>query len=78
MGALGLVVNIIILWNTIYMNAALEQLRKEGFLVRDEDVARLSPLIYEHINLLGRYLFTMHEGVARGELRPLRNPGDEA
>ena len=78
LGALGLVVNIIILWNTIYMNAALEQLRKEGFLVRDEDVARLSPLIYEHINLLGRYLFTMHEGVARGELRPLRNPGEEA
>jgi TnpA family transposase len=78
LGALGLVVNIIILWNTIYMNAALEQLRKEGFLVRDEDVARMSPLIYEHINLLGRYQFTMHEGVARGELRPLRNPGEEA
>jgi len=78
LGALGLVVNIIILWNTIYMDAALEQLRKEGFLVRDEDVARLSPLIYEHINLLGRYLFTVHEGVARGELRPLRNPGEEA
>jgi hypothetical protein len=78
LGALGLVVNIIILWNTIYTNAALEQLRKEGFLVRDEDVARLSPLVYDHINLLGRYLFTVHEGVARGELRPLRNPGEEA
>ena len=78
LGALGLVVNIIILWNTVYMDAALEQLRKQGFLVRDEDVARLSPLIYGHINLLGRYLFTVHEGVARGELRPLRNPDEEA
>jgi hypothetical protein len=41
---LGLVVNAIILWNTIYMDAALDQLRAEGFDVRDEDVARLSPL----------------------------------
>jgi hypothetical protein len=30
MGALGLVVNIIILWNTLYINAALEQLASEG------------------------------------------------
>ena len=35
--------NIIVLWNTIYMDAALRQLRKEGLAVRDEDVARLSP-----------------------------------
>ena len=76
LGALGLVVNMIVLWNTIYMNAALEQLRKEGFLVRDEDVARLSPLIHDHINMLGRYSFAIPETVARGELRPLRNPGD--
>src|SRR5208283_5086616 len=46
LSALGLVVNVIILWNTIYMDAALRQLRKEGFLVRDEDVARLAPTIH--------------------------------
>src|ERR1700730_1992455 len=34
----------VILWNTIYMDAALAELRAEGFDVRDEDVARLSPL----------------------------------
>ena len=28
---LGLVVNIIVLWNTIYIEAALNQLKKEGF-----------------------------------------------
>jgi TnpA family transposase len=72
LGALGLVVNAIILWNTIYMDAALTQLRAEGFDVRDEDVARLSPLGHEHINMLGRYAFTLPEQVARGELRPLR------
>lgn len=74
LGALGLVVNAIILWNTIYMDAALGQLRMEGFDVRDEDVARLSPLAHEHINVLGRYAFTLPEQVARGELRPLRSP----
>jgi len=74
LGALGLVVNVIVLWDTIYMDAALDQLRAEGFDVRDEDVARLSPLGFEHINMLGRYVFTLPDAVARGELRPLRNP----
>jgi len=77
LGALGLVVNIIVLWNTIYIDAALAQLRQEGYPVRDEDVARLSPFVHErHINLLGRYSFAVPEAVTRGELRPLRNPND--
>ena len=67
-------VNVIVLWNTIYMDAALNQLRAEGFDVRAEDVARLFPLGFEHINMLGRYAFTLPEPVARGELRPLRDP----
>jgi TnpA family transposase len=31
LGAIGLIVNVIVLWNTIYMDAAVRQLRKEGF-----------------------------------------------
>jgi TnpA family transposase len=77
LGALGLVVNVIVLWNTIYMDAVLEQLRKEGYPINPEDVARLSPLMSDHINVLGRYAFAMPESVARGELRPLRNPTTE-
>jgi TnpA family transposase len=76
LGALGLVVNAVILWNTIYMDAALAEVRAEGFDVRDEDVARLSPLGHGHLNVLGRYAFTLPEFVARGELRPLRRPGE--
>ena len=52
----------------------IAQLRAEGFDVRPEDVARLSPLGFEHINMLGRYAFTLPNVVARGELRPLRDP----
>jgi TnpA family transposase len=74
LGALGLVVNMIVLWNSLYMDAALAQLRAEGYSVRDEDVARLSPLAFRHVNMLGRYAFTLPEAVARGELRPLRDP----
>jgi TnpA family transposase len=76
--ALGLIVNAVVLWNTIYMDAALNQVRNEGFQVLDEDVARLSPLGHEHINVLGRYAFTLPDRVARGELRPLRDPNQPA
>ena len=47
---------------------------EDGFLVRDEDVARLSPLGHEHIKMLGRYTFILPSRIACGELRPLRNP----
>jgi hypothetical protein len=37
---------------------------------------------FKHINMLGRYAFTLPDYVARGELRPLRDPsnadGDDA
>jgi len=55
----------------------LNQLRADGFEVRDEDVARLSPLLHEHINMLGRYSFSVPDAVAKGELRPLRNPASD-
>jgi hypothetical protein len=76
LGALGLVVNAICLWNTRYMNLALDSLRAEGIEIADEDVERLSPLRHEHINLLGRYHFTLAESVRQGEMRPLRDPQD--
>jgi hypothetical protein len=44
------------------------------YLSDEEDVSRLSPLGHEHINMLGRYAFTLPDHVARGELRPLRDP----
>jgi TnpA family transposase len=45
LGALGLVLDMIALWNTIYMAAALNQLREEEYPVMNEDVKRLSPLL---------------------------------
>ena len=76
LSALGLVVNIIVLWNTLYTDAILTQLRSEGYPVQSEDEARLSPFGHEHINMLGRYSFAVPEAVTRGELRPLRAATD--
>lgn len=45
--------------------------------MEEADVARLPPLLHEHINMLGRYSFSVPESVAKGELRPLRDPADE-
>ncbi len=61
LGALGLVTNAVVLWNTIYMQAALDHLRAQGETLNDEDIARLSPLCHGHINMLGHYSFTLAE-----------------
>ena len=73
LGALGLVTNAVILWNTIYMQAALDHIRDQGGVVLDADVARTAPLPIGHINMLGQYPFTLSEKVSRGELRPLND-----
>ena len=58
------------------MDAALGQLEREGVAVKAEDVERLSPLGFKHINLHGRYSFTVPEPIMRGEQRPLRDPNE--
>jgi hypothetical protein len=42
--------------------------------VLEEDVARLSPLKWSHIQLLGRYEFSMSPDLDEGDLRPLPDP----
>lgn len=75
LGALGIVVNAITLWNTRYLDAAVAELRAQGQPVREEDIARLSPLGHAHLNELGRYSFPTLERTT--DLRPLRDPNNE-
>ena len=74
LGALGLVLNVIALWNATYIQAAVARLEAEGHRVDPADLARVSPLLHRHINVLGRYSFTLPKAVANGDLRPLREP----
>ena len=56
LGALGLIVNTIILYNTIYTQRALDHIAATtGSQPRDEDIERLSPLGSDHTTLTGRY-----------------------
>ena len=71
LGALGLVLNMVVLWNTRYLDAALNHLRATGYEVDDEAVARLSPLVRRHINVLGRYRFDREAAKLGERLRPL-------
>ena len=77
LGALGLTLNSIALWNATYIQAALDQLTREGWDISQTDIARVSPLAFKHINFLGRYAFDLPKAVAEGALRPLRNPNSE-
>lgn len=69
---LGLVLNCTVLWNTFYTDRALEQLRAQGYPVRDEDAQRLSAFIRTHIGIDGHYAFHLPD--LGGGHRPLRDP----
>ncbi|MFB9681776.1 Tn3 family transposase [Streptosporangium vulgare] len=76
LGSLGLALNAVIWWNSLYLDAAVKHLREQGFPVTDEMCARLSPIQYDHINFLGRYAFS-RAGVAGG-LRPFHDGAHES
>ena len=76
LGALGLVTYAVVLWNTLYMQAALDHLRRQPQEIREEDEKRLSPLLYGHVNVLGHYSFTLAEQIMMGQLRPLNQPSE--
>lgn len=72
LGALGLVLNCVTLWNTIYLDHALTALREQGYPVLDADVARLSAYVRRHINVHGHYSFQLPD--LTGGRRTLRDP----
>ena len=54
------------------MDSAFKQLRHEGSRTKRRTKFG-PPLVFDQINLLGRYAFSIPESVGRGELRLLRN-----
>jgi hypothetical protein len=69
---LNLITNAVIIWNTVYMQAALDQLRTEGYPIQKEDLVHLSPARFEHVNPYGKYYFPIDQARRRQGLRPLR------
>jgi Tn3 transposase DDE domain len=58
----------IALWNLTYIQAAIEQLTREGWDISEADIARVSPLLFKHINFLGRYAFDLPQAITEGAL----------
>jgi hypothetical protein len=69
---LNLLVAAIILWNTTYLQRAVDHLRIQGHHPAFGDLARLSPLGWEHINLTGDYHWDTSPTLGPNEFRPLR------
>ena len=69
---LNLITNAVLIWNTVYMQAVLDQLRTEGYPMQEDDLAHLSPARFEHINPYGKYYFPIDAASERQGLRPLR------
>ena len=52
---LSLLSNAVLIWNTVQMSRIADQLRASGHGVRDEDLARVSPLAHAHVAPNGSY-----------------------
>jgi TnpA family transposase len=74
---LTVLTNAVVLWNTVYIGDALEELRR-GDDSGDDLAAHLSPALMDHINPFGRYSFDVDQELARTARRPLRRPGASA
>lgn len=73
---LNLMVAAIVLWNTVYLERAIQALKTHGKFVDDALLQYLSPLGWEHINLTGDYVWRQSKQVGQGKFRPLRPFGN--
>ena len=69
---LNLLVAAIILWNTTYLYRTVDHLHNQGHQPAFGDLAHLSPLGWEHINLTGDYHWETFPTLGPDQFRPLR------
>jgi len=72
-----LVTAMVITWNAAYLTAAVEKLRAEGVEVKPEQLARIWPVMSEHINRLGRYELNPDAPKVQTQLSALRLRTDD-
>lgn len=60
------------LWNTVYMERAVDALKRKGMKINEQLLSHLSPLGWEHINLTGDYIWKSNRIPASGKFRRLR------
>jgi hypothetical protein len=57
------------LWNTVYMERAIDALKRKGLKINEQLLSHLSPLGWEHINLTGDYIWKSNRIPASGKFR---------
>jgi len=73
---LNLVTAAIILWNTVYIEKAVNHLKAQGENINEELLKHLSPLGWSHIHLTGDYVWPEKDKFKEGKFRKLRNPNE--
>ncbi|MFT9497650.1 Tn3 family transposase [Anaerosolibacter sp.] len=68
--SLNILINAISIWNTTYLQKAVEHLKSKNELNKDL-LKNIAPLGWEHINLLGEYHFNSKNIPEGNSLRPL-------
>lgn len=69
--ALNIIINAISIWNTLHLTKAVEYQKRSGSF-NEELLHHMSPLGWEHINLLGEYYFNSEKMASLDSLRPLK------
>ena len=69
--ALNILINAISIWNTTYLQKAINYLKRNNEVIDESLIKHISPLAWEHINFLGDYNFEMTNNLESDELRPL-------
>lgn len=61
------------LWNIVYIERAIESLKRKKLPINDQLLSHLSPLGWENINLNGDYVWCNNLKLGTGKYRPLRS-----
>ncbi|PMC34622.1 DDE transposase [Bacillus sp. UMB0899] len=69
--ALNIIINGISIWNTLHLTKAVEY-QKQSASFNEDLLHHMSPLGWEHINLLGEYHFNSEKMISLDSLRPLK------
>lgn len=69
--ALNLIINAINIWNTLYLEKAISYKESIGEYIDYNLISHISPLGWEHINMLGEYTFNLNELESTELYRPL-------
>ncbi len=60
---LSVLSNAVLVWNTVHISRIVKNLRERGHLINNNDLSRVSPLMYKHIFVNGTYDFSKRKPI---------------